>query len=271
MSLLQRLPAREILFVSALFVAAGGLSWASGRTAIFSQLLSPGWRFTQSVVGSIQGGATYFQDLESLRKENALLRAKLTEAEAQLARRLEVEGENQRLTQLLALSASVVPKGIAARVIGRSPDNWQQRLIVDRGLEDGLGIDSVVMTPRGVIGRVLFIESHTAIVSLLTDPGQTVAVLNQRSRSPGVVLGEGETNLTLQYLPQQVDFHVGDVIETSGLGGVYPKGLSVGKVIRVDAQPNAVTPRVTLVLNVDLDRIEEVLVLPPLATSARLR
>lgn len=271
MGLLQRLPAREILFVSALLVTAGVLSWASGRTAIFSQLLSPGWQFTQAVVGSIQGGATYFQDLDSLRRDNTNLRAKLTEVEGQLARRLEVESENQRLTQLLALSPSIVPKGIAARVIGRSPNNWQQRLVLDRGLADGLGVDSVVMTPRGVIGRVLLIESRTAIVSLLTDPGQTVAVLNQRSRSPGVALGEGETNLLLQYLPQQVDFHVGDVVETSGLGGVYPKGLSVGKVIRVDAQPNAVTPRVTIVLNADLDRVEEVLVLPPLATTSRLR
>lgn len=271
MGLLQRLPAREIAFVAALLGAAGMLSWASGRTAILSQLLSPGWRFSQAVVGSVRGGATYFQDLDKLRKENAELRGQLTNAEAQLAHRLEVDSENQRLNQLLALVPNVVPHGIAARVIGRSPNNWQQRIVIDRGIEDGVGVDSVILTPRGVIGRVLLAEGHTAVVSLLTDPGQTVALLNQRSRSPGVALGEGETNLTLQYLPQQVDFHVGDAMATSGFGGVYPKGLSVGKVIRVDQQPYAVTPKVTIVLNVDLDRIEEVLALPPLATNSRLR
>lgn len=270
MRLLQRLPAKEIAFVLALVGVTAMVGWLSGRTAVLTEVLRPGWALVQSVVASVRGGATYVQDLDHLRHENAALGAKLVAVEAELSRKREVDAENARFSQLLALQQTVTPHGIAARVIGRAPNNWQQRLVIDRGSAAGIGVDSVVMVPRGVVGRVLTVSPHTAVVSLLTDPGQTVGILNQRSRSPGVVLGEGESTLRLQYLPQQVDFRIGDAVVTAGYGGVYPKGLNVGKVIRVESEPNAITPRVSLVLNADLDRIEEVLVLPPLSANARL-
>lgn len=270
MRLLQRLPAKEIAFVLALVAVTAMVGWLGGRTAVLTEILRPGWAIVQSVVGSVRGGATYFQDLEHLRRENAALTAKLTEVETELSRKREVDAENRRFSQLLGLSQAVTPQGVAARVIGRAPNNWQQRLVIDRGSAAGIGVDSVVMVPRGVIGRVLTVSAHTAVVSLLTDPGQTVGILNQRSRSPGVVMGEGLSNLVLQYLPQQVDYRIGDAVLTAGYGGVYPKGLNVGKVARVENQPNAITPRVSIVLNADLDRIEEVLVLPPLSGNARL-
>lgn len=270
MRLLQRLPAREIAFVLALVGVTAMVGWLGGRTAVLTEILRPGWAVVQSVVGSVRGGASYFQDLDHLRRENAALNSKITEIEAELSRRREVDAENIRFSQLLALAQVVTPKGIAARVIGRSPNNWQQRLVIDRGSDAGLGVDSVVMVPRGVIGRVLTVSPNTAVVSLLTDPGQTVGIINQRSRSPGVVMGEGQSNLALQYLPQQVDYRIGDTLITAGYGGVFPKGLSVGKVVRVESEPGAISPRVSIVLNADLDRLEEVLVLPPLTGNARL-
>lgn len=270
MRLLQRLPAREIGFVLALVGITAMVGWFGGRTAVLTEVLRPGWAVVQSVVGSVRGGATYFQDLDHLRRENAALTAKLVEVEAELSRRREVDAENLRFSQLLGLAQTVAPRAMAARVIGRAPNNWQQRMVIDRGSDAGIGVDSVVLVPRGVIGRVLTVSANTAVVSLLTDPGQTVGIINQRSRSPGVVMGEGQSNLTLQYLPQQVDYRIGDTLITAGYGGVFPKGLSVGKVVRVENEPNAITPRVSIVLNADLDRIEEVLVLPPLSGNARL-
>lgn len=270
MAFLKRLPTREIGFVAALFGAAAFVGWAAGRTTVLTEMLRPGWMVTQSVVGSIKGGATYFQDLDHLRRENAELHERLGRVETELARKLETESENRRLSQLLSLAQTVQPKGVAAHVIARSPNNWQQRLVIDRGSADGIGVDSVVLIPRGVVGRILKVSPHSAVVRLLTDPGQTVGIVNQRSRTPAVVLGEGNTQLTLQYLPQQADFRIGDAVITSGLGGVYPKGLSVGRVTRVDQSPNAITPKVTVVLNTDLDRVEEVVVLPPLTVDPGL-
>lgn len=270
MRLLQRLPAREIAFVLALVAVTAMVGWLGGRTAVLTEILRPGWAVAQSVVGSVRGGATYFQDLEHLRQENAALNAKIVEVEAELSRKREVDAENRRFSELLGLAQAATPKGVAARVIGRAPNNWQQRLVIDRGSGTGIGVDSVVLVPRGVVGRVLTVSPNTAVVSLLTDPGQTVGILNQRSRSPGVVMGEGRSSLVLQYLPQQTDYRIGDPVVTAGFGGVYPKGLSIGKVVRVENEPNAITPRVSIVLNADLERIEEVLVLPPMSGNARL-
>jgi len=274
MNLLQRLPTREIAFVVVLLAAAILIGKASGRTAVLTEILSPVWGVTQSVVNSVRGGASYVQDLEHTRRENAQFRTQIAAEEGELTRLREVDAENKRLAALLSLAQTTLPHGLAARVVARSPSNWQQRLVIDRGAGDGVGVDSVVLSPRGLVGRVLVTSPHTSGVSLLTDPGQTVGVLNQRSRSPGVVMGEGDTSLVLQYLPQQVDFRVGDAVVTSGFGtagfgSVYPKGVNVGRVVRVDQQPNAITPKVTIVLSADLDRLEEVLVLPPLVNPAR--
>lgn len=268
MSLLQRLPTREIGFGLALVLAAGVLGWASGRTAVLTEALKPGWTLLQTAVTTIRGGAAYFQDLETLRQENDRLQQALTLAESELARRMEVDSHNKRLSQLVALNQTQGGKGVAAQVIARAPDNWRKRLVVNRGSRDGIGPNSVVMSPRGLIGRVLVAGPSTSIISLLTDPGQTVATLDQRSRSPGIVTGEGDATLAIRYMPQQVDFRIGDLVITSGLGGVFPKGIPVGKVVRVDQQPGAISPEVTIVPTADLDRLEEVMIYPPLEPIA---
>lgn len=265
MSLLQRLPAREIAFGLALVLAAGALGWASGRTAVLTEALKPGWMLLQSAVTTLRGGAAYFQDLEALRQENQRLGQALALAESELARQIEVDAQNKRLSQLVALTQTQSGKGVAAQVVARTPDNWRKRLVVNRGTQDGIGTDSVVMSPRGLIGRVLVAGPSSAIISLLTDPGQTVAGIGQRSRSPGIVTGEGDATLAMRYMPQQVDFRIGDLVITSGLGGVFPKGIPVGKVVRVDQRPGAISPDVTVVPTADLDRIEEVMIFPPLA------
>ncbi len=265
MSLLQRLPTREIGFALALVLAAGALGLASGRTAVFTEAFKPTWSLLQSAVTTIRGGAAYFQDLEALRLDNTRLRQALTLAESELARQVEVDAQNKRLSQLVELSQTQGVKGVAAQVVARAPDNWRKRLVVNRGTADGVGPDSVVMSPRGLIGRVLVAGTQTSIISLLTDPGQTVACLGQRSRSPGIVAGEGDPTLVMRYMPQQVDFRIGDLVLTSGFGGIFPKGIPVGKVVRVDQRPGAITPEVTLVPTADLDRLEEVMILPPLA------
>jgi len=263
-SLLQRLPTREIGFGLALVLAAGALGWASGRTAVLTEALKPGWTLMQSAVTTVRGGAAYFQDLETLRQENTRLQHALTLAESELARRIEVDTQNKRLSQLVELQHQYGGKGVAAEIVARTPDNWRKRLVVNRGTQDGIGTDSVVMSPRGLIGRVLVAGPSTSIISLLTDPGQTVATLGQRSRSPGIVTGEGDATLAMRYMPQQVDYRIGDLVLTSGFGGVFPKGIPVGKVVRVDQRPGAITPEVTIVPTADLDRIEEVMIFPPL-------
>lgn len=263
-SVASRLPIREVAFAAGLLLVAGVSGWVSGRSMLLPDLFRPGLGLIQGGLSAAQGGAGYFQNLDALEKQNASLKEQLASLQEQLSQHVEAEGEATRLKALLGLQTTVTYHSRAADVIGRSPDNWHARIFLDRGTADGVKVDSVVMAPQGVVGRVIKASAHTSEVSLLTDPGNQVSCLDQRSRSPGVLAGEGESTLVMRYLQQQVDFRIGDALITSGYGGVYPKGLPLGKVASVTRQPNAITPDVTVVPDADLDRVEEVLVLDAL-------
>lgn len=263
-SILSRVPVRDITFAFALLLMAGVSSWASGRSMLLPEIFRPVLVGIQGTWSAIRGGAGYFQDLDRLTRENGGLKTKVNDLSRELTRRAEFESEVVRLRALVGLQDRIPNHGRFARVIGRSPDNWHARIFVDKGKSDGVEIDAVVMAPQGVVGRVIGASAHTAEISLLTDPGNQIGCIDQRSRSPGVLAGEGEATLVMRYLQQQVDFRIDDPLVTSGFGGVYPKGLPLGKVARVVRHPNAITPQVTVVPDADLDRLEEVLVLDPL-------
>ncbi len=269
MAAIARLPFRDVGFALGLIIIAGFTSWASGRSMLLPELLRPGLVGVQAGWSAVRGGAGYLQDLDRLKRENTDLKTKVNDLSRELTRRAEVESEVVRLRQLVGLSASIPERGRFARILGRSPDNWHSRIYVDKGKLSGVALDAVVMAPQGVVGRVMQVGDNTAEISLLTDPGNQVACVDQRSRSPGVVAGEGEATLVMRYLQQQVDFRIGDTLVTSGLGGVYPKGLPLGKVARVMRHPNAITPQVTVVPEADLDRLEEVLILDALPGPVR--
>ncbi len=264
-----RWPVRDVGFAFALIILAGVSSWATGRSMLLPEILSPGLRLVQASYSAVRGGAGYLQDLDRLTRENADLEIRVNDLSRELTRRAEIESEVVRLRQLVGLASAIPEKGRFARIIGRSPDNWHARVYVDRGTKDGVAVDAVVMAPQGVVGRVMHAGNHVAEISLLTDPGNQISCIDQRSRSPGVVAGEGEATLVMRYLQQQVDFRIGDTLVTSGLGGVYPKGLPLGKVARVLRHPNAITPQVTVVPEADLDRLEEVLILDPLPVTMK--
>jgi len=269
MAISAKLPLRDVGFAIGLIAIAGFTSWASGRSMLLPELLRYPLQGVQIGWSAARGGAGYFQDLDRLKRQNTMLEGRVNDLERELTRRVEIESEVVRLRQLVGLASSIPDKGRFARIIGRSPDNWHARVYIDKGKRDGVAVDAVVMAPQGVVGRVLHAGPNTAEISLLTDPGNQVACLDQRSRSPGVVAGEGESTLVMRYLQQQVDFRIGDSLVTSGYGGKYPKGLLLGKVARVIRHPNAITPQVTVVPEADLDRLEEVLVLDPLPSPLR--
>ncbi len=259
-----RLPVREISFAVGLLLLAGISSWASGRSMLLPEIFRPGLGAIAATFSAVQGGAGYFQNVDQLQKQNAALQAQVASLQQQLSQHVEAEKEATRLEALMGLQSHIPQHGRAAEVIGHSPDNWHARVYLDKGSADGVQIDGVVLAPQGVVGKIIKVGPHTSEAALLTDPGNQVSCLDQRSRSPGVVAGEGESTLVMKYLQQQVDFRVGDALVTSGYGGVYPKGLPLGTVSAVNRQPNAITPDVSVVPDADLDRLEEVMILDAL-------
>jgi rod shape-determining protein MreC len=133
--------------------------------------------------------------------------------------------------------------------------------LVNKGEKDGVTKDMAVATSEGVVGRVIEVSPDTAKVLLITDANSSLDVIIQRSRAHGIMEGKIDEVCILKYVQKNEDVQVGDIVITSGLGGIFPKGLVVGKVSQVDRKRPGIFQHIEVSPAVDLSRIEEVLIL----------
>lgn len=207
------------------------------------------------------------RELWTVRGENGVLRRELAEARARLDRLHELEAENDRLADLLALTSTVTDTLLPARVVGRGRDpegDWNY-LTVRADIPKALnGRPFVALTPRGLVGQVVEHSLGFALVRSLASSRSAVHVIDSRSRVAGVVRSEGGVGslLRMDHVPAQEDVAPGDTIVTSGQGTIYPEGLPVGRVLRVDAPEDALIKRVWVVPFVRFARLEEVALMP---------
>lgn len=175
---------------------------------------------------------------------------------------LEIEEENKRLRRLLGLKEHLIYESLASAVIAREPSNWFNAFLLDGGEKAGVKKDSVVITPEGLVGRVIKVNENSSQVLLITDPGSEIGALVQRSRIQGVIQGK-KRYLILKYLPLEANVREGDLVITSGLeGGLFPKGLVIGKIKKIEPpHPQDLFLEVIVIPETNLSRLEEVLVL----------
>jgi rod shape-determining protein MreC len=200
------------------------------------------------------------QDNERLRAENARLRLAADNREEQ---RL----ENLRLCGLLALKEQA-PEAtmIAARVIAVSPTPLFRSFRVDRGRKDGVKLGAPVINAEGAVGRVAALNDGYADVMLLVDANSSTDVLVQRTRARGRLHGSGgdrQVSIEVQYLARTDDIDPGDILITSGAGGIFPKGVRVGVVTEIERRAFGLYQKARAKPAVDFERIEEVLILQP--------
>lgn len=189
------------------------------------------------------------------------LQEKNNELTAQIAQLEEYRQENERLTALLDIESAYSVTGTASRIIGRSTDSYNRTITIDKGNNDGISAGMPVMDQNGLIGQIDTVGPTSAVVRLLSDESSGVAALIQSTREEGVVTGSVEGLLYLQYIPVSSTVSPGDVIITSGIGGVYPKGIVIGEVLSVDAGASELYDTI-VIKPVAADEIyEEVLVL----------
>lgn len=199
--------------------------------------------------------------MATLREQNELLTQQLTTAEEQ---RL----ENERLRSLLNLRDTYEIEGVAARVIGRSTDAWNQDITLDAGSNQGVESGLTVMGPTGVIGQVISVSGGSCRVRLLTDPQSGAAAMVQSSRAEGIVRGSLDGLLYLENISADVNIQVGDVVLTSGLGGSYTRGLLIGTVARVEGSAGNDSRRIVVAPNGSVDLLQEALVVFSAASDA---
>ncbi len=190
---------------------------------------------------------------ETLRAENRQLRGELTDLQ-------EVRLANERLRKLLDFREASGLSGVAARVIAVDASSLFRTVLIDKGRQHGLREGLPVVVAEGAVGRVVKCTPRQSRILLITDASSTAAALVQRSRSRAICRGQGDY-LTLEFALRRDDIAVGDHIITSGTGGIFPKGLVLGRASDVEGETYGLFQTVTVIPEVDFTRLEEVLVL----------
>ena len=215
------------------------------------------WPF--NAVVSIGKGYVFLVDT---RQENVRLKEERDRLRIENSAANELLLENERLRQELDFRKTRPPSTVAVQVIGKDLAPASSTVTISKGSADGIRKDMAVITPEGVVGKVQAALSGTAKVILLTDPGSTVAVRVQRNREEGLLEGK-LTSCALKFVSYYADIQEGDLLVTSGLDGIYPKGLPVATVTRVKKHEASTFQTVVAKPAVRLSRLEEALVLVP--------
>jgi rod shape-determining protein MreC len=241
-------------------VAARGQLKNEPVGALLMWILRPLQIAGQETANWIKGFRDNYDTLSGFRLENERLRKRVQNLEIERQKLLEAEANNRRLQQLLDFRAQLPGSAITASIIANSASSWFQSCLLDKGSADGVRKDMAVVTPLGVVGKVVSVTRRTAKVLLLTDSNSGIDVMVQRTRSRGIVSGSLDNVTVLKYMKRSEDVQEGDRLITSGLDGVFPKGMLVGTVIKVRKQSLGLFQSVEVLPAVQSSRTEEVLV-----------
>jgi rod shape-determining protein MreC len=168
-----------------------------------------------------------------LMRENKTLRDEVLNMSRENARLREEHAENARLRSMLDFRTAWPTKLLMAQVIAKGASQWHDTCSIDRGWRNGVAKSDPVVTPRGVVGQVIDVGPDVSQVLLLTDQSCGVGAIVQRSRVTGICQGQQTGSLSMDYVDKEADIKVGDLIVTSGIGRIYPKGLQLGRVTKI--------------------------------------
>lgn len=201
----------------------------------------------------------YFLEWPKLRAENEALQAEIEKLKSELLDLDETKHKISRLESILKLKQNFIKQGMAAQVVARDPSHWTQFIVMNKGTRDGIRKNTVLINADGLVGKVVVAGAYSARAILLTDPEARASALNQRTRDVGLIEGNGSLMLKMTYLDRHSDIQIGDMIMTSGLGGIYPKGIPIGKVELVGTEKNNLSLYASVKPFVSFAKLEEVL------------
>jgi len=259
----------RVLLTSAFCLAlAAVLVVQTGRTparsdrlgGFFLEVMAPLQRSAAAVARAVSGSWHGVGDVVRARGENVALRARVRLLEQELDRLAEVGLENGRLRALLDFRETLQGDLLTARVVGRDASDVSRTLTIDRGESDGVVRGAAVLAPQGVVGQVFLVSRHAARVLLVSDHNSGIDAFVQRTRARGIVQGTVDAGCALKYVKRTEDVQVGDTLVTSGLDGIFPKGMPIGRVTAIDKRGQGLFQSADVAPRVDFDQLEEVLV-----------
>ena len=238
---------------------------AARPQSVILEIVSPiTGAFTHLSDGASSITRDYFE-LVHVREENAHLRDELAKVKSDQARLAELQVENQHLAELVALKDALGANAIAANVIGSDATGVSRTLVLASGSDDGLRPGLAVLANQGVVGKIIAVSPHASRVLLIDDHNSALDGFDQRTRARGIVAGLVEGGVILKYADRSQDIRIGDTIVTSGLDGIFPRGLLVGTIRNVRREGPGLFLGVRIAPAVDFRELEQVLILtqPP--------
>ena len=255
-----------MLLLTLAAVSYGERSGINILSNIISVPAAPFQRLFTLVSGEAKDLFGYFKDIQDTKTQNEELNRRVSELEQQNLKIAQLEQENQELKDLLNFMDQYEDyNSLGGNIIAKDPGNWFEVFTINRGVKDGVAVDSPVITAYGLVGRVSKTELLTSRVVSIIDMDSTVTARLSKSRDYVVV--RGDVSLRSQglcradYIPPDVDVMPGDMVETSGMGGIYPKGIIIGKVVEVVRNEGQYDSYAIIKPLVDFKRLEDVVVL----------
>ena len=235
------------------------------RAAIATVLYPAQWLAMQPVQAA-ETFASYLTDLKTARKTEEAARRKLAEQSQRAGQVEQLALENQRLRALLSLRERVQTPATAAQVLYDATDPYSRRVVIDKGQLQGIVAGSPVMDESGVLGQITRVYPFVSEITLLIDRDQVIPVMNARTGTRSVAYGDPSPHggmMELRYMSVTEDVKEGDLLTTSGVDGVYPPGLPVARVARVDRRGDTSFARIQCTPVAQLQGVTHVMVLAP--------
>ena len=209
------------------------------------------------VTGFFATGTSLREDNEQLKEERLQLLARLQQFQA-------IEAENDRLRGLLGSATRVADRALAADLLEVSLEPFTRRIILARGVRDGVFVGQPVIDAHGIMGQITDVAGHMSTATLITDPGHAIPVLVNRSGLRAIVIGTGDQDtVKIPYLTGVADIREGDLLVSSGMGGTFPAGYPVAEVARIVNDPNEAFLEITARPAARLNHSKQVLLVWP--------
>ncbi|MGI5848860.1 MAG: rod shape-determining protein MreC [Christensenellales bacterium] len=256
-----------IILLVALVMTAGDHNM-SGTESVVGSILSPVQNAFYSATDAIADFFSRIFSGKDLQTQNLELQAEVAELKGQLQHYNEIKQENKRLANLLNFDTETANlQYVTARVIGKAPGHWFNKFIINVGLLDGIQVDMPIVNGDGLVGRVVATGANWSRIMTIVDSSSGVSAIVERTRDIGILTGivfsgdEKNAYLTMSYLPLNADLVPGDTVISSGLAGVFPKGIRIGEVIEVSENEDGMKNEAVVSPWVDFYHLEEVMVI----------
>lgn len=234
--------------------------------SVGGSVVSPAQEAVSGIGGWFSNIAEYFGSIKSLKVENERLKNENTNLQKQILDMKGLDDENKELRKMLELFETETRIDmVAASIVAKDPTNWYASFTINRGSDDGVEVNQpVVNSNRELVGQISRVGSNWAEVVTILDPQSSVGALIKRSKEIGIIEGNSELRYEgkcrLGYIARDTDIKQGDFVETSGLGGIFPKGLIIGVVTEVYDENATMSKAATIEPLTDIQKLNEVFV-----------